>query len=182
MKKTILQYAFIGAFLLFSQFKSYCQFIKPVFVSVTFLDNNTYAATLVTENAGLLKAKFYNSGAIYEFDKSGKIISSGGKYKAGETVPVIRIRRFDKDVTGQGYVTKGKTAGIVFNDGALYYGYIEDASSGWFSIRFLHSGSLYTMQCIDGLWKVNSSDKGHYSPGTAISQVFYTTEIEYWLE
>lgn len=182
MKKTIFQSAFISAFLVFGSIHSYCQEIKPVFVSVTFPGNETYAATMVTENANLIKVKFYNSGAIYEFDKSGKIISSTGKYKAGETVMAIRIRRFDIDITGQGYVTRGKTAGVVFNDGALYYGYIEDASSGWFSIRFLHSTSLYTMQCVDGVWKVNSSDKGSYSSGTPLSQLFYTTEIEYWLE
>lgn len=159
-------------------FKSYSQANVTPLVMVAFKNHLAYYGKLLKEDGNTVKVEFFNSHSIYQFDKTGKILSSTGKYKAGDFVLAIEINRFEKEVYSQGYVSSNKLAGIVFNDGQLYYGNIEDASSGWFYVRFLHSNSAYTMQFTDATWKVKSTDKGGYTPGSVLKSIFYTGESE----
>jgi len=150
---------------------AFCQQEQPALVSVTFPDNKSFYANLVSDDEYILKAQFYNSGAVYEFNKAGMIVSSTGSYVKGSTVSAIRVKRYKTDIYRYENIPK-ETIGVGFGDGNIYYGHVEDGAQGWFSIRFLHSNSLYTMQCYGGVWKVNSTDKGKYTAGTTITKLF----------
>ena len=163
---------YLTVLLIFTLQHGFCQQAQPAVVSVTFPDNKSFYATLISNDGNILKAQFYNSGAIYEFNREGKVVTSTGGYKSGTSVAAIRVKKYKADIYSQGYVNNHETIGVAFNDGLCYYGYIEDASSGWFSIRFLHSNSQYTMQFTDGVWKVRSTEKGKYAAGTALTKLF----------
>lgn len=154
---------------------------QPSLASVTFSDNKSYWGTLKNKTEDNIKIQFYNSGAVYLFDKNGKILASNGAYKVGEFVGAIRIRNFKANIYNQEFVPPNSIIGICFTDGLTYYGNVEDATSGWFSIRFLHSNSQYTMQFVDGAWKVKSTVGGKYPIGTLLSSVFSITDIEYFV-
>lgn len=151
--------------------QSYCQ-PNPALVSVTFPDNKSFYANLVSDDGYILKAQIYNSGAVYEFNKAGKIVSSTGSYTKGSAVSAIGVKRYKADLYRYNIIPRQETIGVGFPDGNIYYGHVEDGAEGWFAIRFLHSNSLYTMQLESGLWKVNSTDKGKYAPGTTITKLF----------
>lgn len=153
----------------------------PSLASVTFSNNKSFWGTVVSKSENDIKIQFYNSGAIYQFDKSGKIQASNGAYKVGDFANAIRIRNFKENIYSKGYVTSNSIIGVCFSDGLTYYGNIEDATSGWFSIRFLHSNSQYTMQFVDGAWKVKSTVGGKYPTDTLLSSVFSITDIEYFV-
>lgn len=159
--------------------QSYCQSL-PALISVTFPDNKSYWGNVLKNSGEEVKAQFYNSGSIYTFDSDGKIISSTGTYKTGSTASVIRIRSYMADLYSQGYVENGKIIGVEFGDGVTYYGNVEGASAGWFSIRFLHSNSQYSMQYTDGLWKVRSTEGGKYPAGSVLKRLFSITDIKYF--
>lgn len=163
---------YLTALLVFILQHGFCQQAQPALVSITFPDNKSFYANLVSDDEYILKAQFYNSGAVYEFNKAGKIVSSTGSYAKGSTVSAIRVRRYKADIYRYSNIPKQETIGISFPDGNTYYGHVEDGAEGWFAIRFLHSNSLYTMQCEGGMWKVNSTDKGKYTAGTNIAKIF----------
>lgn len=152
--------------------QAFCQQEQPALASVTFSDNKSFYANVVSDDGYILKAQFYNSGAVYEFNKAGKIVSSTGSYAKGSAVSAIRVKKYKTDIYRYSNIPKQETIGVGFSDGAVYYGQVEDGATGWFSIRFLHSNSLYTMQSNGSVWKVNSTDKGKYAAGTTITKLF----------
>lgn len=156
------------------------------FVKVGFPDGLIYYGNELGRTATTIKVQFIPSRAIYEFDKSGNILSSNGKYAAGGQVNLIVVDKYLMELTNRESMqsTTGQSpfdVGVVFGDGQLYYGaVVSNSEAGWFSITFYHSGSQYTMHREDGTWKVWSTDKGTYPKGEPLSNIFEVGDEEFY--
>ncbi len=154
----------------------------PALVTVGFQDGSAYFANLLSRTETTVQVEFLHSGSRYEFDNQGYILSSTGKYKAGERVNLIDIDPKKESIyySESLHSTDGTLplyVGIMFGDGKIYYGVVEaSAEASWFSIQFLHSGSHYTMHKEAGAWKVHSTDNGHYPPGHVLIDIFSLDE------
>jgi hypothetical protein len=169
MKKPILNQVITFAFLL-TALSSFAQAHNPDLATVLFNDNINYCGKVLTKQSDKIKIEFLGSHNIYEFDNRGNIISSNGKYKAGEKVKQIKLEGFMESYSKTTSVTATRTLGIVFGDGQVYFGYVLNAEGSSFNIKFCHSYSDYTFQ-YDGVWKVIHST-GKYPAGHIIKDIY----------
>lgn len=182
MKKNKIFYLLLS-FFVFTQIA----FAQTAMVKVGFQDGLIYFANQINRTDNTVTVAFLHSGAVYEFDNNGYILSSTGSYKIGERVNLITIQPYRESLYNRATMHSADPTipnlevAIMFADGKIYYGAVEaSAEADWFSVRFYHSGSQYTMHREDGFWKVWSTDKGNYPPGYQLLDIIQLGEDEFF--
>lgn len=177
--------------------KTFFLFLLPVFfvfaaqtivgqdiamVTVGFADGSAYFGKklAITENS--INVEFLHSHSVYEFDKNGTILSSTGGYKVGDKVNMIDVMYYKESYFNERSLTIPQTGsvnmGVVFADGQVYFGILEQVAGNQFTIYFAHTGSKYEMINKDGKWMVNWTDKGTYPLGYQLLDIFELDEPE----
>lgn len=153
MKKIKFFYLLLS-FVFFTQFA----FAQIAMVKVGFQDGLLYFAHQLSRTDNTVTVEFLQSGAVYEFDNNGYILSSTGRYKEGERVNLIIIQRYQESLYSRATMHTVDPAipdlelAVKFADGKIYYGtVVASAEAEWFSITFYHSNSQYTMNRDDGI-------------------------------
>jgi len=145
-------------------------------VTVGFADGNAYFAKKLAITDNTVKVEFLHSHSVYEFDKNGYILYSTGGYKVGDRVKMIDIAYYKESYFNEQSLTIPQTGtvnmGVVFADGQVYFGILEQVTGNQFTIYFAHTGSKYDITNENGTWMVNWTDKGTYLPGTKLTDIF----------
>ncbi len=151
-------------------------------VSVGFRDGKMYIGKKLDMTENTIQVEFLHTHSVYEFDKNGNILSSTGSYLVGDKVNIIDVSKYKKSRYSDTElnIEPGRTVGITFNDGQVYFGNIESISENSFSISFLHTGSNYEMLKDNGIWIVNWTDKGTYALGTKLLDIFELNDGEFF--
>lgn len=145
-------------------------------VTVAFNDGSAYFGKKLAITDNTIRVEFLHSHSVYEFDKNGTILFSTGSYKVGDKVKMIDVAYYKESYFNEQSLTIPQTGvvnmGVVFADGQVYFGILEQVAGNQFTIYFAHTGSKYDITNENGTWMVNWTDKGTYLPGTKLTDIF----------
>lgn len=147
----------------------------PSGLIVQFADGKTYYARLIEKTSSSIKVEFLHSHSLYTFSSDGTILQSTGNYAAGSKVNGILIIDAERDIYQEPDLSSfsARHVGVEFQDGQVYYAYVDSAGDDYLHLIFMHTASHYILKKeSDGVWVVESNVGGAYPPGTIITKLF----------
>ncbi|MBK8520696.1 MAG: hypothetical protein WAT20_15505 [Ferruginibacter sp.] len=140
--------------------------------TVKFADGKFYTAKVITETTDKIKLQFLHSQSIYEFSKSGVILSSTGKYPKGQKIKMLLVKAPLHSLYYQSTIDASDALGIKFSDGQVYFCKVSSVQANSFYCTFPHTRSSYTMVKSGDTWKVFSTDTGTYPKGHVLVEIY----------